>query len=114
MSTPKVVKVLPWGEEIYVDIPIYKKSMNKLYATHGKTSEGREYIEFRKFGPKPNTEETFSQKLRLYNPQHWAAIKYYVERELCPSIGWNIDTAQLEFQRTLLKEQSETGDQPKT
>jgi hypothetical protein len=100
MSATTSVKVLPWGEEIYLEIPIHKgKSLNKFYARHGKTSEGREYIEFSKFGPKPNTEnERYLQKLRLYNPQHWAQIKHYVEHELAGSIGWDLSKAQDEFE----------------
>ncbi len=34
-------KILPWGEEVYLEIPIIKKSANKFYARHGKTAEGR-------------------------------------------------------------------------
>ena len=49
-STPTVVKTLPWGEEIFLEIPLHKKSSNKFYARHGKTNEGKEYIEFSKQG----------------------------------------------------------------
>ena len=98
----KVIKTLPWGEEIFKEIPIYAKSANKFYARHGKTAEGRQYIEFSKFGPKPNTEsETYSQKLRIYNPRHWAGIKYHVEKELSDSIGWDLNAAQSEFEASL-------------
>ncbi len=104
VQASKTVKTLPWGEEIYKEVPIYSKSANKFYARHGKTSEGREYIEFSKFGPKPNTEnETYSQKLRLYNPLHWAQIKHYVESELCQSIGWDVAAAEKEFEAALNK-----------
>lgn len=105
MSVTNSVKVLPWGEEIYLELPIHKnKSSNKFYARHGKTSEGREYIEFSKFGPKPNTEnETYSQKLRIFSPEHWAQIKHYVEGELSRSIGWDTAAAQKEFEASLLK-----------
>ena len=99
LSSPKIVKTLPWGEEIYLEIPLHKQSANKFYARHGKTSEGREYIEFSKFGPKPNTEgETYTQKLRLFNPLHWAQLKHYVEGELSRSIGWDIGFAEQEFE----------------
>lgn len=102
MSVSATTKILPWGEEIYLEIPIIKKSANKFYARHGKTSEGREYIEFSKFGPKPNTEdETYSQKLRLYNPLHWATIKGLVEGELSQSIGWDLATAQKDYEESL-------------
>ena|SRR5436190_21900787 len=98
-STKEPVKTLPWGEEVYLEIPLHKKSANKFYARHGKTSEGREYIEFSKFGPKPNTEgETYVQKLRLFNPGHWAQIKHYVEGDLSQSIGWDLAQAEAEFQ----------------
>lgn len=103
MSTINSVKVLPWGEEIYLELPIHKnKSSNKFYARHGKTSEGRQYIEFSKFGPKPNAEkEMYSQKLRLYSPEHWAQIQYYVEHQLAESIGWNLNKAQKDFEAQL-------------
>ena len=98
------IKVLPWGEEIFLEIPLHKKSANKFYARHGKTAEGREYIEFSKFGPKPNTEgETYSQKLRLFSPAQWATIKHYVEGELSQSAGWDLSAAQKEFEAEQLK-----------
>src|SRR5260221_14661192 len=91
-------KILPWGEEIYLEIPISSRSQNKFYAKHGKTVEGREYIEFSKFGPKPNTEnETYSQKLRIFNPVHWATIKSLVEGDLAQSIGWDLAAAEKEL-----------------
>jgi hypothetical protein len=94
MSTTNSIKVLPWGEEIYLEIPIHKnKSSNKFYARHGKTADGRQYIEFSKFGPKPNTEnERYLQKLRLYSPEQWNQIKQFVESKLAPSIGWDLAT----------------------
>jgi hypothetical protein len=103
-DAPKVnaVKVLPWGEEIYLEIPLNKKSANKFYARHGKTAEGRDYIEFSKFGPKPNTEnETYSQKLRIFSPAQWATIKHHVEAELAGSAGWNLEEGQKEFEASL-------------
>jgi hypothetical protein len=98
----QAVKVLPWGEEVYLEIPLHKNSANKFYARHGKTGEGREYIEFSKFGPKPNTEnETYSQKLRLFSPVQWAQIKHYVEGDLAGSAGWDIAAAEAEFGEAL-------------
>ena len=98
----QAVKVLPWGEEVYLEIPLNKKSVNKFYARHGKTSEGRDYIEFSKFGPKPNTEnETYSQKLRIFSPSQWAQIKHYVESDLAGSAGWDLKEGQKEFEETL-------------
>jgi hypothetical protein len=92
------LKTLPWGEEIYVEIPLHKKSANKFYARHGKTGEGREYIEFSKFGPKPNTDgERYVQKLRLFTPKQWLQLKHYVEGELATSIGWDLPAAEKEF-----------------
>jgi hypothetical protein len=106
----QAIKVLPWGEEVYLEIPLHKKSANKFYARHGKTSEGREYIEFSKFGPKPNTEnETYVQKLRLFSPTQWAQIKHYVEGELGSSVGWDIKSAQKEFEETLGKATKKEG-----
>jgi hypothetical protein len=99
MSTTTAIKTLPWGEVIYVEIPISKKSANKFYARHGRTAEGREYIEFSKFGPRPNAEgETYTQKLRLFNPLHWLQIKHFVEDELVQSIGWDLEAAQADLQ----------------
>jgi hypothetical protein len=96
------VKVLPWGEEVYLEIPLHGKSANKFYARHGKTGEGREYIEFSKFGPKPNTEnEMYRQKLRLFSPVQWAQLKHYVEGELSQSAGWDLDVAQKDFEKSL-------------
>jgi hypothetical protein len=101
----QAVKVLPWGEEVYLEIPLHKKSANKFYARHGKTSEGREYIEFSKFGPKPNTEgETYSQKLRLFSPVQWAQLKHYAEGELSQSANWDLPAAQKEFEESLSEE----------
>ncbi len=105
----QAVKTLPWGEEIYVEIPLHKKSANKFYARHGKTSEGREYIEFSKFGPKPNTDgERYVQKLRLFTPAQWVQLKHYVEHELVGSIGWDIKTAEQEFAKPDSKTQAST------
>ncbi len=96
------VKTLPWGEEIYLEIPLHKKSANKFYARHGKTGDGREYIEFSKFGPKPKTEgETYRQKLRLFSPVQWAQLKHYVEGELAKSVGWDLSAAYQEFETAL-------------
>jgi len=106
-KSAKIVRTLPWGEEIYLEIPLHKKSANKFYARHGKTSEGREYIEFSKFGPKPNTEgENYMQKLRLYGPTQWAQIKHYVEGELSGSIGWDLPAAQKDFEASLTEEKN--------
>ena len=100
----QAIKVLPWGEEVYLEIPLHKKSINKFYASHGKTSEGRDYIEFSKFGPKPNTEnETYRQKLRLFSPMQWAQIKHYVEGQLASSAGWDLVSGQKEFEESLNK-----------
>lgn len=101
-KTVQAVKVLPWGEEVYLEIPLHKKSAIKFYARHGRTSEGREYIEFSKFGPKPNTEgEMYSQKLRIFSPVQWATIKYHVEGELSRSAGWDLEAAQKDFEASL-------------
>ena len=100
----QAVKVLPWGEEVYLEIPLHKNSVTKFYARHGKTSEGRDYVEFSKFGPKPNTEdETYSQKLRLFSPVQWAMVKHHVENELSESAGWDLAAGQKEFEAELAK-----------
>src|SRR6185312_16220505 len=99
----QAVKVLPWGEEVYLEIPLHKRSANKFYARHGRTGEGREYIEFSKFGPKPNVEgETYMQKLRLFGPTQWAQIKHYVEGDLANSAGWDLEGAQKDFETELV------------
>ena len=106
----QAVRVLPWGEEIYMEIPLHKNSANKFYARHGKTGEGRQYIEFSKFGPKPNTEnETYSQKLRLFGPAQWAQLKHYVEGELAASAGWDIKAAQAEFEDNLKADKTKSA-----
>jgi len=107
----QAVKVLPWGEEVYLEIPLHKKSANKFYARHGKTGEGREHIEFSKFGPKSNTEnETYCQKLRLFSPVQWAQLKHYVEGELSQSAGWDLKAAIEEFETGLQsKPEAETA-----
>lgn len=98
----QAVKVLPWGEEVHMEIPLHKNSANKFYARHGRTSEGRDYIEFSKFGPKPNTEnETYSQKLRIFSPEQWAQLKHYAEGELAVSAGWDMASGEQEFKTTL-------------
>ena len=98
-KTVKAVKVLPWGEEVHLEIAINKKSANKFYARHGRSADGKDYIEFAKFGPKPNTEnETYSQKLRIFSPAQWAAIKHHVEGELSSSAGWDLAAAQKDFE----------------
>jgi len=102
VKSNKIVRTLPWGEEIYLEIPLHKNSANKFYARHGRTGEGREYIEFSKFGPKPNTEgENYMQKLRLFGPTQWAQIKHYVEGDLAESAGWDLETAQKDFEENL-------------
>jgi len=107
VKSTKIVRTLPWGEEIYLEIPLHKKSANKFYARHGKTPDGREYIEFSKFGPKPNTDgENYMQKLRLFGPTQWAQLKHYVEADLGDSIGWDLPAAQKEFEDNLAQEQA--------
>jgi hypothetical protein len=102
------IKTLPWGEEIYLEVSMAKKSVNKFYAVHGKTAEGKEYIELTKFGPKPNTEnESYRQKLRIYNPVQWAMVKHYVEGMLAESAGWDMAGGYAEFQAELEKTQVE-------
>jgi len=107
VQSSKILKTLPWGEEIYLEIPIFKKSLNKFYARHGRNAEGREYLEFSKFGPLPNEEnKTYRQKFRLYNPAHWAAVKHYVENDLIPSLGWDMSDAQKAFEELQRQEKS--------
>ncbi|MBI2007900.1 hypothetical protein HYU82_03040 [Candidatus Saccharibacteria bacterium] len=104
----QAVKVLPWGEEVYLEVSINKRSANKFYARHGRTSEGKDYIEFSKFGPKPNTEnEMYSQKLRIFSPAQWATIKHHVEGELSQSAGWDLEAAQKDFEVSLTQKAKE-------
>jgi hypothetical protein len=83
------VRVLPWGEEVYLEIPLHDRgSAHKFYARHGKTAEGREFIEFSKFGAVENTEnKTYSQKLRFYSHEDWQKVAGVTD-ELMRSIGW--------------------------
>jgi hypothetical protein len=107
MAKKQPIKTLPWGEEIFAEISLNKVSQNKFYARHGMNAEGKEYVEFAKFGPRPNTEdETYLQKLRLYTPKQWAQICHYVENELAPSIGWDLNKALQEFESELSKKES--------
>lgn len=102
MSNTNAIKTLPWGEEIYREISLTKKSANKFYLRHGKNADGKEYIELSKFGPKPNTDnEMYRQKLRLYSPLQWAQVKHYVDGELSRSIGWDLAAAQTELEAAL-------------
>jgi len=98
-----------------MEIPLHKKSANKFYARHGRTSEGRDYIEFSKFGPKPNTEnETYSQKLRIFSPVQWAQLKHYAEGELAKSVGWDMESGRQEFEAALLEENKAKKDKEKS
>jgi hypothetical protein len=107
--TTTAIKTLPWGGEIYLEIPLHKRSANKFYARHGKTNEGREYIEFSKFGPVPNTEgERYLQKLRLFSAVQWVQLKYYVEGELAKSIGWDLADAKKVFEAAQRKAKEAT------
>lgn len=107
-KTLQSVKILPWGEEVHLEIAINKKSANKFYARHGRSADGKDYIEFAKFGPKPNTEnETYSQKLRIFSPVQWATIKHHVEGELAASAGWDLNAAQKEFESAKAEEPKE-------
>ncbi len=100
MSARTSIKTFPWGGEIYLEIPLHKKSDNKFYARHGKNAEGREYIEFFKFGPLPNNDaKRYIQKLKLFNAVQWVQLKYYVENRLAQSIGWDLPAAQREFEK---------------
>ena len=87
----KVIKKLPWGEKIYLEVPIFK-FRNQMIARFGENAEGRKYIEISKFGPLPQgaikdgSKTTYSQKLRLYKPGHWGVIKKTTEETLFPAI----------------------------
>lgn len=99
MTSVPAIRTFPWGGELYLEIPLNKKSANRFYARHGKTGEGREYIEFSKFGPIPNSEDgtSYIQKLRLFSALQWAQLKHYVEHDLAESIGWDLKAAYKEF-----------------
>lgn len=98
----KPIKTLSWGEEVYLEIPIYKYR-NQFMARYGKNVDGKEYIEFSKFGPLPQgaTREqkatkigTYSQKLRIYKAAHWGKIKDITENTLFPAIGWTSEDSE--------------------
>jgi hypothetical protein len=103
MSHPIAIRTLPWGEEIYTEVSLMStKSQNKFYARHGKNAEGKEYVEFTKFGPRPNTEnENYVQKLRLYSPRQWTQLMHCMEGELSASIGWDMHKARQDFEASL-------------
>ena len=114
-SSPKkkidVIKTLPWGEKIFLEIPIFK-FRNQMMARYGESAEGRKFIEFSKFGPLPegakaNTTTkrsgTYSQKLRLYKPSHWGKIKYIAETTLFPAIGWSKAASQSDVELSVLQ-----------
>jgi len=98
----KPIKKLAWGEEVYLEIPVFKYR-NQFYARYGKNAEGKEYVEFSKFGPLPQgvtreqkatTLNTYSQKLRIYKPSHWGKLKHIMENDLFPAIGWTIGSSE--------------------
>lgn len=106
-----VLKTLPWGEKIFLEIPIFK-FRNQLIARYGANAEGRKFIEFSKFGPLPEgakikvTEKskgTYSQKLRLYKPSHWGKIKHIAETALFPAIGWTKSSTQSGVELSVLQ-----------
>jgi hypothetical protein len=103
MTNKTAIRTLPWGEEIYTEVSLTsKKAQNKFYARHGKNAEGKEYVEFTKFGPRPNSEnENYVQKLRLYSARQWAQLMHYMEQDLADSIGWDINKARDEFKNSL-------------
>jgi hypothetical protein len=105
------IREFPWGGKLFKEIPLHKKSANKFYARHGETAEGRQYIEFSKFGPRPNTEhDVYNQKLRLFSPVQWVQLKHYVENELTSSIGWDLMAAEREYKHR--KTEAETEQNP--
>lgn len=98
MPTVTPIRSFPWGGHLFMEIPLHKKSANKFYARHGQTAEGYDYIEFSKFGPRPNTEhDVYNQKLRLFSAVQWIQLKHYVEHELTESIGWDLAKAETEY-----------------
>lgn len=112
LSKLQPIKILPWGEEIYLEIPVFKYR-NQMYARYGKNSNEREFIEFSKFGPLPNgvsreisgkTVKSYSQKLRIYKPSHWGRIKYIMESTLFPAIGWKISNAQADVELSVIQQ----------
>ena len=108
-ATLTPLKTLPWGEEIYTELPIHaKKATNKFYARHGKTPEGRHYLEFYKFGTKPNTEgERYIQKFKLFDAMQWLKIQEAVESQLLPSIGWDLADAKARLDAQIATEEEE-------
>jgi len=108
MSTVTPIRSFPWGGHLFMEIPLHQKSANKFYARHGETAEGRQYIEFSKFGPRPNTEhDVYNQKLRLFSPLQWMQLKHYVEHELTTSIGWDLAAAEKAFAAALAEKQAQ-------
>lgn len=107
----KPIKILPWGDKIYLEIPIYR-FRNQMMARFGENAEGRRYIEISKFGPLPdgakqkiNTQAlgTYSQRLRIYKPSHWGTIKHIIETTLLPAIGWKKEAMQSNVEFSILQ-----------
>lgn len=104
------IKTLAWGDKIFIEIPIYK-FRNQLIARFGENIEGRQYIEFSKFGPLPEGAKkspevnngTYSQKLRIYKPTHWGKIKHIAETILFPAIGWKTSNTVSEVELAILQ-----------
>jgi hypothetical protein len=112
--TTSPIKTFPWGGQILLEIPLHKKSANKFYARHAKNADGREFLEFSKFGPIPNTEgQTYSQKMRIFDPVQWVRIKHYVESELAQSIGWDLQAAVKEFEKSMREQKTADDSAPK-
>lgn len=89
LKTP--IRVFPWGGELYKEVNLNPKSVNKLYVRHGKTAEGLEYIEVSKYGPILGGDgTTYIQKLRIHSLRQWEQIKEVIDGEMADSIGWDI------------------------
>jgi|GEM_PF-774363 len=110
-KSEKPIKTLPWGEKVFLEIPIFKYR-NQLLARYGENVEGRKYIEFSKFGPLPagakrssskQQSGTYSQRLRIYKPHHWGTIKHVCETTLFPAIGWSKNSSQTQIELSVLQ-----------
>ncbi len=107
-STLTPIKTLPWGEEVYLEIPLRQGTGSNFYARHGKSPEGSEYLEFYKFGTKPGTDgERFVQKLKLFHPAQWLQLRQSVEDQLLDSIGWDLEEAKAELEAQAIAEKDQ-------
>ena len=84
-------KSTPWGDEILAEMPIFK-GQHGFIARVLKKATGEKYIDISKFGPKPGTNDYYSQRLRLFKAKHWNELKFAIEERLSKLMDWDTDS----------------------